>query len=196
MKRVYVLVMVLVIGLVTSAMAAGTAATSDQSATQRGADSSVSDQSSTERGTSSMPSAGMPSAAKSDFSAQLSGAAEGPKVATDASGKAAFTLSEDGKSLQYSVTASNLQNPQAAHIHIGKVGEVGPPIAPIAIASAAERGMPSGVVAEGTITEKDLMGPMKGKSLQDVVKEIQAGNVYVNIHSRSNPDGELRGQLK
>ncbi|MEW6118119.1 MAG: CHRD domain-containing protein [Nitrospirota bacterium] len=196
MKRTYLLVVLIVIGLVTSAFAAGTASMSDQSAPQRGTDSSLSDQSSAQRGTSSMPSTGMKSAAKSDFSAQLSGTSEVPSVTTDASGQATFRLSEDGKSLNYTITASNLDNPTAAHIHIGEAGESGPPVAPVAITGAAERGKPSGVIAEGTITEKDLIGPMKGKSLQDLVNEIQAGNAYVNIHSSSYPEGELRGQLK
>jgi hypothetical protein len=56
------------------------------------------------------------------------------------------------------------------------------------------------------ITEEDLVGPLAGFSLSDLVDEMQNGNTYVNVHTsdfsgRDNtgpgdfPAGEIRGQI-
>ena len=41
-----------------------------------------------------------------------------------------------------------------------------------------------------------LGGPMAGKTLKgDLVKAIQNGEAYVNVHTVQNPDGAIRGQI-
>jgi hypothetical protein len=54
----------------------------------------------------------------------------------------------------------------------------------------------SGEIAKGTITEKDLIGPLAGKTVGDLVKMIKDGGAYVNVHTDKYPDGEIRGQIK
>ncbi len=67
-------------------------------------------------------------------------------------------------------------------------------------------GRMDGVLAEGTITAANLVGPLAGHPLSDLVAAIQAGNAYVNIHTNDGvapantgpgdfPGGEIRGQL-
>ena len=51
-------------------------------------------------------------------------------------------------------------------------------------------------LAEGTITKKELMGPMMGKSVEDLFKQIKKGNAYLNVHTDKYPNGEIRGQIK
>ena len=64
-----------------------------------------------------------------------------------------------------------------------------------------------GVLAEGTITAADLVGPLAGHPLSDLIDAIQAGNAYVNVHTNDGvaptntgpgdfPGGEIRGQLE
>jgi hypothetical protein len=48
----------------------------------------------------------------------------------------------------------------------------------------------------GTITANGLTGDLMGKSLNDLVQIIKAGDAYVNVHTDANPDGEIRGQIK
>ena len=111
-----------------------------------------------------------------------------------AKGDATFTLSKDGKSLSYYVTVSGIENVTAAHIHLGKKGENGPPVALITNDKKSDKF--SGTLAEGTITEKELMGSLMGKSVKDLVKQIKKGNAYLNVHTDKYPNGEIRGQIK
>lgn len=131
-------------------------------------------------------------AAEKSFKAALSGSEAG--VQTMAKGEATFELSKNGKKLSYKVMVSDIENVTAAHIHMGKMGENGPPIAPIKI--KGKKGKFSGTLAKGTITSKELMGSLKGKTVKDLVAEIEAGNAYLNVHTGKYPDGEIRGQIK
>ncbi len=133
-------------------------------------------------------------AAGKSFKAMLSGGESVPAVKTMAKGEATFTLSKDGKSLSCKVTVSDIENVTAAHIHLGKKGENGPPVA--LITNEKKAGKFSGTLAEGSITEKELMGSLMGKSVNDLIKQIKKGNAYVNVHTDKYPDGELRGQIK
>jgi hypothetical protein len=131
--------------------------------------------------------------AKQTFSATLTGNDGVPPVTTDAKGEATFMLSKDGKKLIYNITATNLAGVRASHIHMGKKGENGDPIALIKV--KATKGKMTGTLAKGTITKKELMTSLKGKDLQALVDVINAGNAYVNVHTTKFPDGEIRGQI-
>jgi hypothetical protein len=48
----------------------------------------------------------------------------------------------------------------------------------------------------GSITADDLKGPLTGRQVSDLIKLIEDGKAYVNVHTDLNPDGEIRGQLK
>lgn len=133
-------------------------------------------------------------AAEKSFKAMLSGSQSVPAVKTVAKGDATFTLSKDGKALSYMVTVSGIENVTAAHIHLGKKGKNGPPVA--LITNDKKTNKFSGTLAEGTITEKELMGSLMGKSVKDLVEQIKKGNAYVNVHTDKYPDGEIRGQIK
>jgi len=124
-------------------------------------------------------------AADKSFKATLSGNKIVPAVTTSAKGEATFELSKDGKELSYSVMVSDIENVTAAHIHQGKKGESGPPVALIDIKGK-----------KGKITSNELMGSLKGKTVKDLIEQIEAGNAYINVHTNKHPDGEIRGQIK
>ena len=51
------------------------------------------------------------------------------------------------------------------------------------------------MIAGGTINNSDLKGPLLGKNISDLITLIQSKNIYVNVHTQSHPDGEIRGQI-
>ncbi len=134
-------------------------------------------------------------AAEKKFSAQLTGGDEVPAVQTRATGKAMVDVEEKGKELRYMVHVKDITGPTMAHIHLAPAGQNGPPVVNL-LKKHVKAGKFSGMLARGKITAKDLIGPMKGKTVGDLIKEIEAGNTYVNVHTKAHPDGEIRGQLK
>jgi CHRD domain len=138
------------------------------------------------------------SAQKTKFEATLSGKNEVPAVESSAQGRATFQLSKTGKSLLYTISVTGIEDPMMAHIHMGAAGKDGPPVVPLYPTKAhpAKMGKVSGVLARGSITAARLVGPLKGKTLADLLEQIRAGNTYVNVHSKAHPGGEIRGQVE
>lgn len=134
-------------------------------------------------------------AAEKSFKTKLTGAAEVPPVTTKATGDVKFKLKEDGTELVWELHVKNIENTTAAHIHRGMKGENGPPVANL-FTGPKKNGKFSGELAEGTIRAKDLTGDLMGKSIDELVKLIKSGDIYVNVHTDAHPDGEIRGQLK
>lgn len=133
-------------------------------------------------------------AAETSFKAKLSPKEEVVTTKSKASGKAEFKVSKDGKTLTYKLLVKNLKDASAAHIHKGKKGENGPPV--VALYSGGKKGTFNGTLAEGSITEKDLLGEFQGKPLDDLLILIKGDGAYVNVHTGAYPDGEMRGQIK
>lgn len=149
-----------------------------------------------------------------EFTAELSGKNEVPPVATPATGQATFQLSRDGNSLMYKLSVSHIADVTMAHIHVGAPGSNGEhvaflyPVGMVGSMDEKEESMPTkkndtsapqkmtGVIAQGVIHGKDLVGPLKGKSIADLVAEIKAGKTYVNVHTKTHGDGEIRGHIQ
>ena len=123
-------------------------------------------------------------AAHGDFKAKLSGKEVVPAVETKAKGEADFKLSKDGKELTYILKLMDIENVSAAHIHTGMAGKNGGPVAGL-FAGPKKEGKFSGELAKGTITDKDLIGPLAGKTIGDLVKMIKEKGAYVNVHSEN-----------
>lgn len=145
-------------------------------------------------------------AADTTFTAHLSASQEVPTNPSLAQGQAIFKLSSDGTELEYRLIVANLDNPVAAHIHLGPAGVNGPVVAFLFGPAAPGTGQTSGVIATGTITAADLVGPLAGQPLSELVEAIEAGDAYVNVHTNDGdsstaggpgdiPGGEIRGQI-
>lgn len=48
-----------------------------------------------------------------------------------------------------------------------------------------------GTISVGGVTADDLQGALKGKSLKELYRAIVDGSVYVCIHTKGFPDGEI-----
>ncbi len=112
----------------------------------------------------------------------LEGSQENPPVSTASTGNATITLIGD-EGLEVRAT-HDIDNSTAAHIHNGIVGVNGPVLVALTQVPASSNGA-------GTIT-----GSISGDDFTDELRNgIRDGNLYVNLHSTTNPSGELRGQI-
>ncbi|HEX7053408.1 MAG TPA: CHRD domain-containing protein [Burkholderiales bacterium] len=110
------------------------------------------------------------------MSVSLSGAEEVPSVRTSAKGSGTFRVLSDG-TLTGSVTTEGMQGTMA-HIHRGAKGQNGPVIIPL-----VKNGNTYSVPEGRKLTEAQM-------------KDLQAGNLYVNVHSNAHKGGEIRAQLQ
>lgn len=147
-----------------------------------------------------------PAHATSTYTAHLSGANEVPERQTLARGSTVLRLSADGTELAYRLIVANIDNVVAAHIHLGAEGENGPVVAFLHGPVPAGGGTVNGVLATGTITAEDLVGPLAGMTMSDLMTHVDGGNAYVNVHTNDGtgevntgpgdfPGGEIRGQI-
>jgi hypothetical protein len=112
------------------------------------------------------------------FTARLSGRAEAPAVRSPAVGELSADLDSDTRLLTYKLTYQGLSGPAtSARFH-------GP--------------AKSGQSAAPVVSVSDTANPISGEaSLTDAqAGELKKGLWYVNIATATNPEGEIRGQLK
>ena len=130
-----------------------------------------------------------------NFAAPLSGRQEVPSVDSKGTGVATFKLSKDGSEMRYKLNVANIENVTQAHIHLAPAGQNGSVVA-FLFGFVAGGVTVNGTLAEGTLTAGNLIGPLAGLSLDDLVKEMASGDAYVNVHTVAHPPGEIRGQVK
>jgi hypothetical protein len=144
------------------------------------------------------PSAAAP-AGQVEFHAVLMAYHHDMPVAAPARGEAVFWLSEDGSELHYRLTVNNVVDVTMSHVHLGQEHHTTTPIVWLYPSSPPPKLIPGrfeGVLAEGVITAANLRGPLRGKPLADLIREIQAGHTYVNLHTQWHHHFELRGQVR
>jgi hypothetical protein len=115
------------------------------------------------------------------FKVALTGAQQVPPVQTAATGTADLTYDAATRVLTWSVTYNGLSGPATmAHFHgPAAEGKNGPPVIWL-----AEKG--------ATVTS-----PIKGQATltPDQAQQMMAGDWYINVHTKANPSGEIRGQV-
>jgi hypothetical protein len=120
-------------------------------------------------------------AAPLPFSVALTGAQQVPPVTTSGTGSAALTYDSSTRLLTWSVTYDGLSGPATmAHFH-------GP----------APAGKNAGVVIWISPKGAPVTSPIKGEATLTPAQAEQftAGEWYINIHTKNDPDGEIRGQV-
>jgi hypothetical protein len=131
-----------------------------------------------------------------DFLANLTGAAERPDpVTTDATGTAFFDV--DGSTVRFRIEVEDIDNVTLAHIHNGGVDIAGPIVVELFNAAGTPRSFTArGVLVESTFTEADFEAAGGITTLDALIDAMDAGTVYVNVHTTQNPAGEIRGQIE
>ncbi len=158
------------------------------------------------RGALGLRVAAEPVPAAKNFVAHLTGANEVPAHETRGVGQITLQLSDDGTELRYRLISSNIDNVFMAHIHVAPAGVNGPIVAFLFGPVAPGGGRTDGVLAHGTITAANLIGPLAGHPLSDLVAALSDGGAYANVHTNDGvpptntgpgdfPGGEIRGQI-
>jgi hypothetical protein len=136
-----------------------------------------------------------------DYVATLNGQSERPTAITTGAG-GNFTLIDNGASMTYTLTVSNITGPiTGAHIHAiprsgvaaadttgGIVVDLAPP----------NNAVTNGILAQGTFTASNiraLTGSTTAMSMDSLRTLMNAGRTYVNVHTQANPGGHIRGTI-
>ena len=114
------------------------------------------------------------------FTAKLEGSQETPAITTTASGTGSVRLNTDG-TVSYDLTAGGL-TPTSAHFHNAAAGISGGVVKSITLTNNTALGIWSSV---------DVTQPLTDLLLRELVK----GKLYMNVHTLTNPGGEIRGQV-
>lgn len=133
--------------------------------------------------------------AKQKFKATMTGDEEVPPVTTKATGMASFTTQNNDTSIKYKLNITGLSDATGAHIHSGKKGENGDVIVDL-LKNSKNNPTKAGMAIRGNITDSSLTGPMKGKTVGDLVSAMNSGDTYTNVHTQKHLKGEIRGQIE
>lgn len=110
-------------------------------------------------------------------SAELRGIQSVPAVATRSTGTVNMQLNTTDGSLAGTIVHS-VSDVTVAHIHAGAIGQTGAPVVVLEATTNSQFSVPAGTVLSA-----------------DEIAAFSAGEYYVNVHSTTYPDGEIRAQL-
>jgi hypothetical protein len=107
--------------------------------------------------------------------------AAGNRRVGDPDGFGSFTAIVKGNQLCFGITVKNVDQPIAAHIHIGRPNVAGPIVVPLTQPATGDPGASSGcVTVDPALAASILKNPHK---------------YYTNVHTAAFPGGAVRGQL-
>src|SRR5262249_13036370 len=126
--------------------------------------------------------------------ASLSGNQQVPPVASAASGSALFKPVDDGQALPYQVRGHAVAGTLEEQSHLGAPGtNGGEPV--LDFLGVPAPGLSGEVDVQGVVSADQLIGPLAGHPLRDLLKQLSAGTAYINVHTVAHPEGEIRGNL-
>ena len=116
---------------------------------------------------------------------------------SNATGNATFTLLGDGKGMSYKISGTGIQGNISQVDISSSTGGRYTTLALLHYAPYQDLITKHTGTATGNLTTADFIGPLKGKSMQDFVKMIQDGNVYIRVQTVTQPLlGEIGGKLQ
>ena len=139
----------------------------------------------------------------------LNGFKEVPVISTTGTGEFSATISNDESEIRYKLSYKDIEGGSVtqSHIHFGPPNNTGgisvwlcsnlpSPPTPVGIQPCPSV---AGTI-EGTITAANVVGPVgqgiSAGELDELIAAIRAGKTYVNVHSTTWPNGEIRSQIE
>jgi hypothetical protein len=140
------------------------------------------------------------------FNARLIGYEEVPAVSTNGNAHFKAELSPYGNAVNWELTYQSLEgNITQSHIHLGQRGVNGGIMVFLCTnlnngPAGTQMCPPPPATIRGTFTAADVVGSASAQGIaageyDEVLRAVNAGVTYVNIHSNLWPGGEIRSQL-
>jgi hypothetical protein len=135
----------------------------------------------------------------------LTGDRQIPPVNTDARGYVGLKFDDDLGVFVFTVNAENIGNVTGIYVYKDDKNQNGSvvldllkaekerKINDIKILNVTSSGKLKGTLAAGGATKDNLQGELKGKSLSDFYNLMVNGSLYVVVHTKDFPNGEIRG---
>jgi len=135
----------------------------------------------------------------------LTGDRQIPPVNTDARGYVGLKFQDDLTRFVFTVNAENIGNVTSIYLYKGDKNQNGTvvldllkaeeelPIDDVKIVNVTSEGKLTGTLAAGGATKDDLQGELKEKSLSDFYNLMVNGSIYIIVHTKDFPNGEIRG---
>lgn len=124
------------------------------------------------------------------FTATLSPDDE-PSLPHPSQGSGTATFVFDGASLSATLTVQNMDSVTAAHIHRSSDSKV---VLPLYTGSVVAHIGNAQVLVQKSFVAGDIVANL-GISMDSLVALMRAGATYVNVHTKANPAGEIRGPI-
>lgn len=138
--------------------------------------------------------------------ATLASFSQVPSVLTKSSGSFKAEINDDG-TISFSLSYANMSSAVTqAHIHFGASRTNGGVM--VFLCGGAKPSCPASGTVTGTLTSADVsvLPATNGDSvipqgiqpgdLAGMLEAIRSGNTYVNVHTATFPNGEIRGQVE
>lgn len=148
------------------------------------------------------------------FVANLRGSEEVPQVESTARGIALFQLNEDSTEVTYRLSVHQVGQDEGARLteaqlHCAPQGETGPVVADLL--GQVRGGVTAPLEVSATMSDANIISEEDQTAedgttcstaigtpvttLAELLQAIEAGNIYVNVSSEQNQEGEIRGQV-
>jgi hypothetical protein len=140
---------------------------------------------------------------KKSFRADLDGYNEVPAVSSNGFGTLRAMIDDDAQTITYELSYGGLNSAALfAHIHLGQ-RDVNGGVSAFLCGGGDKPVCPAGTGAEetvsGVIDAADVIGPagqgIAAGEFDELVRAIRARVTYANVHSSTQPGGEIRDQL-
>ncbi len=127
-----------------------------------------------------------------------------PPVNTNARGYVGLKYQDDLSRFVFTVNAENIGNVTGINVYKGTENQNGTVVLDLMkgerdlkfdkrIINVTSEGKITGTLAAGGATKDNLQGELKGKSISDFYNLMVNGSLYVVIHTKDFPNGEIRG---
>ena len=135
----------------------------------------------------------------------LDGDQQIPPNETDAVGFVGLKFQDDTTRLVYNINLDNIHNVTGVSLYhknkdqngtlvldlLKEAGESNREFAKVSEITRA--GEITGTVSLGGVTKEDLSGELQGKSLSDLRELMHNGELYIAVHTKDFPNGEISG---